>query len=206
MNGNAFLIDSDVYFEIEEVEYIKEYIDDHDEVMKAIIKKKSTGKLYRIFDTERELSQMHFLSNKKFPDGLFISFNEDQTVTCYICELKRTPSNLTHLTLQLFSGYMHCRLLLSALHVDLEKVTFTYHVFMLKDYVLESRYNRIPGISRKVTPGREVIPNEIFVNWERGIVKLEEGDFCFEEEVNKHIMDEMDGQNQLKSYVSKLVV
>lgn len=40
MNGNAFLIDSDVYFEIEEVEYIKEYIDDHDEVMKAIIKKK----------------------------------------------------------------------------------------------------------------------------------------------------------------------
>lgn len=49
MNGNAFLIDSDVYFEIEEVEYIKEYIDDHDEVMKAIIKKVVRGSGIRYY-------------------------------------------------------------------------------------------------------------------------------------------------------------
>lgn len=206
MNDNAFLIDDNVYAEIIDVDSITESIVEHRENMEAIIKKESDGKLYRVFNTGREIGKISFLSNKKFPDGLFISFNPDQTVKCYICELKRIPRNIKDLTLQLFSGYMHCRLLLSALHVDLEKVSFTYHVFMIKDNLLESKYNRIPGRPKKVTPGREVVTNEVSDNWERGIIKDEKGSFCFEEKVNKHIMDKTIGIEQWKNFKSVLIV
>ncbi|KAA0796443.1 hypothetical protein DN398_26385 [Bacillus sp. JAS102] len=140
----------------------------------TIDKLKEDKDLYHIFcepgSKKNEESRIKFFLLNKFPDGCFFTYDESTgEIECYICDLKKKPSNqLAKLKEQLFSGLIHCKTLFSLLDIEMEKVKFNFVVYFIVDVNVEVEYNNLRGMPKKVTPGREVTAPSDYENWKQG--------------------------------------
>lgn len=186
MHSHIPLLKDGVLKEISDFCEVKEKIEATDE--KMIVKVKNTNIMYRAFnETKEEHSRVHFLKSDRFPDSIFLSIEPDGKIHCHICELKRTPANkLKELTEQLFSGYMHSKLLLSALHINSSKVVYSYHVFMINERNKEVEYNKLPNRPKKVTPGRRIEKVSRYDTWMNNYLTFVDGTFNHKMYIYKH--------------------
>lgn len=163
--------------------------------MKLIVTNKAENEIYQVFCEEnaknREMSRMNFFEVEKFPDGIFVKFNND-IVDLHICELKLTPSNkLKQLKEQLFSGYVHCKSLLAILDIPLDyKINYHFSVFYVNDKSNIAEYNRFNP--KKVTPGEPVINESDYELWKQGKALYQNGDYKFSMDLNKYQMTRLE--------------
>lgn len=137
----------------------------------------------------REQSRIKFFSVDNFPDGIFMKFNSDNRVEVHICELKKTPiNNITRLSRQLLSGYIHSKLILNILDIDDSMIDFNYKIFMIRDRELASEYNQLPGTLKKVTPGQPITDPTDYQLWIDNKVKFEQQDYSRVFKVEKHML------------------
>ncbi|QTV13654.1 MULTISPECIES: hypothetical protein [Bacillus] len=145
-----------------------ENLDKKNVLMNLDIIKSSNLKLYKAFcyqkSKNKESSRLEFFHIKQFPDGIY--FSEDNgNYHCYIIELKYIGSNdLDKLTKQLFSGYIHCKTLLSVLEIDLNKVSYSFHVVYVKENRKQDEFNEKTN-SIKFIPGKSINSSPTYNNW-----------------------------------------
>lgn len=188
MHNHIVLLKENILKEIDDFCEIKEEIKSPRENMIVKVERKSSNAMYHALnETNNEHSRISFLKNDRFPDSIFISVETDGNISCHICELKRTPSNkLKELTEQLFSGYMHCKLLMSALHVNPSKINFKYHVFLINERNMEIEYNRLPKRPKKIIPGRRLEKESRYDMWMNNHLTFNDGKFSHRMAIEKH--------------------
>ncbi|QBK10960.1 hypothetical protein EYB46_14055 [Bacillus velezensis] len=148
---------------------ISEFVKDKNAKMVLKINNESNSVLFKAFCYQKtknpESSRLDFFHIDQFPDGIFFKDNGDGTYHCYIFELKYTGSNdLPKLTKQLFSGYVHCKSLLSVLDIDITKITYSFHVVFVRENSSQDRFNKKVA-ARKIIPGKKLNSNSVFDNW-----------------------------------------
>ncbi|MCY9230059.1 hypothetical protein [Bacillus inaquosorum] len=183
---------------IENEHYFIEEINDpsHQLTMQMKVINSSNKVVYRAFcegdskprAKQKEISRLVFIQVQKFPDGIFFILNDDGSVNCFICELKVTPANkLQQLKEQLFSGYIHCKTLFSIL--DIDKINYNFCVLYIHEDNKQNEFNKTRS-GKKVIPGRKIVPDEDYVNWKKGKLLYQEGDYTKEIEIKKMKMAE----------------
>ncbi|MCY8818440.1 hypothetical protein MOE19_17165 [Bacillus atrophaeus] len=137
--------------------------------MKLELSVKPEKIIYKLFCIQKkqspESSRLDFFHLKEFPDGIFLEKKDDGTYHCYIFELKFTGSNdLKKLTRQLFSGYIHCKTLLSVLDIDYRSTEISFHVVCVQENSKQSEFNRIKP-AKKFIVGKPLNNNSDFDEW-----------------------------------------
>lgn len=190
MLNHIGLLKDNVLNEISDNCKIIEKVESTEEEMIVNIKNKGTNKVFVAFnEMNREQSRIRFLKSDRFPDSIIISIGSDGKICCHICELKRTPANgLKRLGEQLFSGYMHCKLLLAALHVDFSKVIYKYHVFKIHERNKLLEYNTLSNRPKKIIPGTKARTEEPdrYAMWLENQLKFTDESFSHNMSINKH--------------------
>lgn len=164
------LIRDDDISEIKNSCNLIENIKEKNVLMHLDILKRSNLNLYKAFcyqkTKNKESSRLEFFHIDNFPDGIY--FSEDNGIYhCYIIELKHVGSNdLGKLTKQLFSGYVHCKTLLTVLEVDLNKVSFSFHVVYVKENRKQDEFNEKSN-SKKFVPGKKINSSPTYSNWQK---------------------------------------
>ncbi|MCY8384806.1 hypothetical protein MOC94_16690 [Bacillus haynesii] len=153
---------------------ISELVKNQSVQMTLKVNNESNSPLFKAFCYQKsknpESSRLDFFHINQFPDGIFFKEGEDGGYHCYIFELKYTGSNdLPKLTKQLFSGYIHCKSLLSVLDIDLSKVTYSFHVVFVKENSNQDKFNKI-NRSKKIIPGKKLNTSSAFDNWLNNIL------------------------------------
>ncbi|WP_121640622.1 hypothetical protein [Virgibacillus sp. Bac330] len=201
LGERGFLVKEDFYEKVHRCKVIKENLKDNDELMKVTFKVKDDLETFHIFcdKSAKETSRVKFLSYEKFPDGIFIVHNKDGSIDCHICELKRNPTNnLKNLSLQLFCGYLHCKLFLTTLELNDKDINYNYNVFMIKGYDKEEDYRRLPNTPMKISPGKKIIKESDYDDWKNNRVRLEEnGVELLDVSVNKYTLREIEDTDDL---------
>ncbi|WP_174879920.1 hypothetical protein, partial [Metabacillus niabensis] len=174
---------------------VEEFISEFNLWMKVKIKN-ANGSLYHIFcepSSKIEESRIKFFSLNNFPDCIFFKYDqEENTIDCYICELKKKPSNqLKKLKNQLFSGFIHCKALFSILDLNIEQINFKFPVYLIEDNNIEVEYNKLNGRPKKVTPGREVTEPTDFENWKQNKLIYSKGGYSYNINIDKYQMNKV---------------
>ncbi|WP_449603824.1 hypothetical protein [Paenibacillus sp. Marseille-Q9583] len=196
--ANFCLIKEGFYSQISDIVYIQEELDDNTIMTVEFSNNSSDYDLYHLFceanSKKNENSRIKFFKVDNFPDGVFVKISGD-SIEVSICELKRTPANkLEQLTRQLFSGFVHSRLLLKMLDCEEEKVTYRYRVFMLNDTVKEAEYNSFSKLGRKITPGTRVVDLNEYQLWGQNKLLFKEQHFSHLINVEKYVLNNTNKQ------------
>ncbi|MED2762918.1 hypothetical protein P4283_12745 [Bacillus thuringiensis] len=179
-------------------ELIEKVKDDKTQMTKFIMNlqlmNKEVKSVYQFFCEKNaknnEISRIKFFEVNKFPDGIFICFNDDSSVDCYICELKATPSNkLEQLKEQLFSGYVHCKSLLAMLDVPLNVIRYRFMVFLVNDKNTMAEHNL--NNFKKVIPGKPVVNMSDYELWRRNKAIYKNGEYVFSMDIEKYQMNNL---------------
>ncbi|WP_226670298.1 hypothetical protein [Metabacillus litoralis] len=191
----------------EEPIIVEDYIPSFELLMRVNIENEN-GTLYHVFcepnAKRNEESRIKFIALNNFPDCIFFKYNEmENIIDCYICELKKKPSNqLTKLKKQLFSGLMHCKALFSILDLDINQINFKFPVYLLEDNNVEVQYNKLVGRPKKVTPGKEVTDPSDYENWKQNRLIFSKGDYSYNIDIDKYQLNKE--TDKLFTYVHKI--
>lgn len=174
---------------------VEEFIPEFNLWMKVKIKN-ANGSLYHIFcepSSKNEESRIKFFSLNNFPDCIFFRYDQDENIIdCYICELKKKPSNqLKKLKDQLFSGFIHSKALFSILDINIEQINFKFSVYLIEDNNVEVEYNKLIRRGKKVTPGREATELSDFENWKQNKLIYSKGGYSFNINIDKYKMNKV---------------
>lgn len=169
---------------------------DVDAEMKLDISVNPNKDLYKAFCIQRkknpESSRLDFFHIDEFPDGVFLEQKEDGTYHCHVFELKYTGSrDLKKLTKQLFSGYVHCKTLLSVLDIDLNETSFSFHVVCAQENNKQTEYNMLVKGKKTIT-ARPINNNTMFNNWLSNKLVYKIGDYSKILNIHKILLETED--------------
>ncbi|MGG4409284.1 hypothetical protein ABER75_11145 [Niallia taxi] len=164
------------------------------ETMRLIVQNTNYNELYQFFceddSKENEKSRIKYFEVDKFPDGVFMVFRDDNSVDCFICELKKTPTNkLKQLKEQLFSGYIHSKSILSILLENFAdyQINYHYHVYLINDNSLILEYNQ--KNPKKIIPGKAITPTSDYELWKVNKAVYKKDNYVFEMNLQKITME-----------------
>ncbi|PWN86090.1 hypothetical protein [Bacillus altitudinis] len=188
------LIKKDDLIKINGSTFLKEQIDNRDlkAEMKLDINLVSSIELYKAFCIQKkgnsESSRLAFFLLNNFPDGIFIEKNNDN-YKCHIFELKYTGSgDLKRLTNQLFSGYIHCKTLLTVLNIDPKQISFSFNVVCVRENSKQTQYH-LMGNEKKIVPGEEIVIQDSLLNdWVYDRLVYSEGNYSKVLKIKKIIL------------------
>ncbi|MCY7585495.1 hypothetical protein MH138_05160 [Bacillus safensis] len=198
MNNAKALIKKNDLIKIENSTYLDEHIKNKDMnvVMRLNINVISAIDLYKAFCIEKkgngESSRIAFFLLDNFPDGIFIEV-DDGLFNCHIFELKFTGSrDLKHLTKQLFSGYVHCKTLLSVLDIEPTKINFFFNVVCAQENNKQTEYN-LKANARKVISGEPIVKeNKVLKDWLSNKLVYSEENYSKTLNIRKIVLDKKD--------------
>ncbi|MCY9215811.1 hypothetical protein MOF05_06965 [Bacillus haynesii] len=201
--------EDDIKF-IKNSENLSELIKNLNVEMTLKVNNESNSHLFKAFCYQKtknpESSRLDFFHIDQFPDGVFLKEGEDGTYHCYIFELKHTGSNdLKKLTKQLFSGYIHCKSLLSVLDIDLNKVTYSFHVVFVKENSNQDKFNK-KNRAKKVIPGKKINSSSAFDNWLNNILIYSAGEYKKVMEIDKIALNFTKQRENIAQYYNTFIV
>lgn len=186
MNNNSCLIDNNYFEQIFNTK-IKEIINEEMK-MECIVNQQNKGNLYQFFHKQKERSHIPFFDIGNFPDGIFLKFEGD-LVEVYICELKKSPYDINQISRQLFSGYMHAKVILNMMDYNVKNIEYKYKVILIDDLEIQSEYNKLSNIPKKTIPGKALNEASVYSRWENEEIQFNHEGYIYTMNIEKHFME-----------------